>query len=103
VADALGAISNVQYENAASVALTSIAGYLSWEWYVYFAKGGKQNIRNEINAEADQIARDTKQSVCDVLRDMRIDATNKGDTARVRKIQVAEKAAGCRKIGADRR
>jgi RHS repeat-associated protein len=61
------------------------------------SKGGKRNVGNEVLDQVKRRCMRTKEDVCKVLLSMRLAAQAAGNTVLVRKIIVAEKAAGCRR------
>lgn len=74
-----------------------ILGFLSWEAYTHFTKGGKQYPSNYVLEEAKAEAQSTGRSICDILAAKLGSAilTN-ASTKYIRDIRQAQKFAGCR-------
>jgi len=80
-----------------NVVAPAVGGFLAWETYTHFAKGGKQYPSNWVLEDAKAEAQKTGQSVCNVLNGWLADAIQKGESNQyIRDIRQAQKFAGCR-------
>jgi hypothetical protein len=64
------------------------------KYEVLCAKGGKQNYDNEYVRKARELPKGTDP--CQWLRDLKQDASARGDTVEEQKIKLAQKVLGCR-------
>lgn len=64
------------------------------KYEVLCAKGGKQNYANEYVRQARELPKGTDP--CAWLRDLKQDASARGDTEAEQKIKLAQKVLGCR-------